>query len=515
VYFKELEDMTLTEQRTIRFTIGAMFAFMLAGCVSSEQFYEDVRLSRKTAYRHYKMRKDRERESQPLISGKLSLADSLKLTLANNKNLQRVMQERQVARGQRLGSYSAILPSVTATAGWQEIDEVGSITIPAFLPGGQPQEISMGDIHTYSADLTVSQPIFAGGSIPATLNAARLFSLLTDETVRAAVQDVIYGAESAYYELLLSQHLAEVAADAVRSAKAGLNSVKQKRRGGVASDFDVLRAQVELSNFEAELIKNRNDIDIANANLIKIMGVSQDSDFLLADQLEYVPSQITMEQAVGAAYRNRPDLLGREFDIKYQTELLKIVRSRYWPMVSGYYTNLWSKPDPDNRMEIEWGHSWQAGFTATLPIFDGFAREGEIIQQKARVKQAQIDLIDAEETALFELTKAQLSIENAKKFVESQQLNMARAKEGLRLAEVSYREGTKTQVELIDAQVALTRARVNYYQAIHSHTMAKLALQKAMGTLATVEAVAGEADAGDRESVARTGSSERGQNEDR
>jgi outer membrane protein len=263
--------------------------------------------------------------------------------------------------------------------------------------------------------------------------------------------------------------------------------VKQKRQGGIASDFDVLRAEVELSNFQAELIQNKNGIDVAKANLMKLMGVSQDSDFELCDELAYVPSEVTMEQAVEAAYRHRPDLLGKEFDIRLQKERLNIARSRYLPVISGYYSNTWAKPDPHSMMEIEWGHAWQAGLQASLPIFDGFMREGEMVAQKARVKQAQVDLIDTEETALFELTKAQLTIENAAEFVESQTLNRTRAEEGLRLAEVGYREGTNTQVEMIDAQAALTTARANHFQAIYAHVVAKLALQRAMGTLAMVE----------------------------
>ena len=120
---------------------------------------------------------------------------------------------------------------------------------------------------------------------------------------------------------------------------------------------------------------------------------------------------------------------------------------------------------------------------ATLPLFDGLWREGEIIQQKARLRQSQIDLIDAEETTLFELTRALLSIEDAEEFVESQRLNLTRAEEGLRLAEVGYKEGTNTQVEMIDAQAALTKARALYYQSVYSHIIAKLDLQKAMGVL--------------------------------
>jgi outer membrane protein TolC len=468
-------------RRGVEFAGCVVMALILAGCTGTEQFYEDASLSRETAYRQWKTRKERQETSQPHISGQLTVEDCLKLALANNKGLQRVLEEKQIARGEELKSYSAILPTVGLTGDYKRLDMVSSISIP-FGP-----KITMGDVDNYTAGLRVTQPIYAGGSIIARLNAGRLFSLLTDQTVRATVQNLTYAASHAYYDVLLNQHLLQISADAVRSAQAHLDSVKQKRQGGVASDFDVLRAEVELSNFQAELIRNKNAINVAKANLLKVMGVSQDSDVTLSNELVYVPLKVPMEEAVEAAYRNRPDLFGREFDIKYQKELLKVIQSRYWPVISGYYDRTWSKPDPHNRMLIEWGRAWDVGVMATLPIFDGFAREGDIVQQKARLKQSQIDLVDAEETTLFELTKAQLSIEDAQEFVESQRLNLTRAEEGLRLAEVGYREGTNTQVEMIDAQAALTTARANYYQAIYTHIIAKLDLQKAMGTLTTFE----------------------------
>ncbi len=493
-------------RRKSKVGVCLLFSFLcllfLVGCVSSEQFYEEVSFSRESAYRQWMTRKERQEQSQPRISGELSAEDCLKLALVNNKVLQRITEEKEIARGERLKSYSAILPTVGLTADYLRFDMVSSITIPA-IPGlGPGGKITMGDVDNYTVGLRVAQPIYAGGSIWAKIHAARLFSMLTDETVRAAVQDLIYMATHSYYDVLLNQHLLKISADAVRSSQAHLDNVKQRRQGGVASDFDVLRAEVELSNFQAELIRNKNAINVAKAQLLKVMGVSQDSDFTLSDELVYLSSEMTVEEAVEAAYRNRPDLFSREFDIKYQKELLRVARSRYWPIISGFYDNTWSKPDPHNRMDIKWGHLWQAGLMATLPIFDGLSREGDVIVQKARLRQAQIGLIDAEETALFELTTALLSIEDAKEFVESQSLNLNRAKEGLRLAEVGYKQGTNTQVEMIDAQAALTTARVNHYQAIYSHIIAKLDLQKAMGTLTMFEDAEDKGQAQNLESLA-------------
>jgi outer membrane protein TolC len=455
-------------------------AILLTGCVSKEEFTNEATLSRESAYKQWEGRKQVEKQTQAVISGKLSLDDCLKLTLTNNKTLLKTLEEREAARGGELGSYSAILPTAAISGGYQRIDEKSSFTF-----GGQT--MTMGALDNYSAALTVTQPIFAGGAISARINAGRLGALMADQAVRTAVQETVYAAQRGYYTVLLDQHLYAISEDAVKSAKAHLDDVNQKHNVGVASNYDILRAEVELSNFTAQFIQRRNAINISRANLLKIMGVSQDSAFVLGDELVYSSFSITMEQAVAAAYRNRPDLFGRELDIKQQKELLTIARSTYYPMVSAYYKDYWTNPNSHNPMRVEWDNGWNYGLTASLPLFDGFAREGGVISQKARLKQSQIELVDTEETALFELTKATLSIEDAAEFVDSQKLNLSRAEEGLRLVETGYREGTNTQIEVVDAQTALTTAKANYYQAIYSHLVAKLDLNKAMGTLARLE----------------------------
>jgi outer membrane protein len=471
--------------RIIKFIL--LPALLLPGCVGKEEYYKDVSLSRESAYTQWQDRKQTEKQSQPVVTGQMSVEDCLKLTLTNNKQLLMAIEEREAARGVELGSYSAILPRVDLSAGYQHLDRPQSFSFPNPANPAQSNQITLGAKDNYSLGLKVTQPIFAGGAIPARVNLGRLTALLADQTIRNAIQNTIYIAQLGYYSVLLDQHLYAISEDAVKSSKVHLHDVEQKRAAGVASDYDVLRAQVELSNFTAQLIQSRNAINVAKANLIKTMGVSQDSTFTLSDELKYSPFTITMEKAVANAYNNRPDLFTRELTIRQQKELLTIAQSTYYPFVNGYFNDSWTSPDPHDPMLIEWGNAWNLGLAAGWPIFDGFAREGNVIQQKTRLKQSQIDLVDTEETALFELTKAILSIQDADEFVDSQKLNLSRAQEGLRLVEVGYRQGVNTQVETVDAQTALTTAKSNYYQAIYSHIIAKLDLHKAMGTLADFE----------------------------
>jgi outer membrane protein TolC len=174
------EDMKLSQLKYGLLVLSILLLFQSAGCVSSEQFYEEVSLSRTAAYERWKEARQMQEDSQTHISGELSMSDCFKLVLTNNKSLQRAVEEREIARGERLISYSAILPGVDLSSDYTRLDEVASIAGFAF-----------GDVDNYSADLRVTQPIFGGGSIAAKLNAAKLFSLLTDQTIRAVTQDVL------------------------------------------------------------------------------------------------------------------------------------------------------------------------------------------------------------------------------------------------------------------------------------------------------------------------------------
>ena len=473
--------MAKSRQKNSGFVCCLAAIVFIFGCRSEERFYREISTSRAEAYHLWRSREELAERSQSHIAGKLSLLDALKLSFLNNKTLQRLVLEKEIARGEVIKSQSAILPSVDLNASYIRLDEVSTFG-----------SLQIGDLDNYSVDLTVTQPFFAGGSIPARLNTAKLAKLMSDQTVRAAIQDVIFETARSYYDVLLNQQIYEITVDAVRSAKASLEAVEQKRVAGVASDFDVLRAQVELSNFKAEEISNRNAINLSEIELLRVIGVSQSSEVVLCDKLTYVPYLVSLDEAVRMAYQNRPDLYQEQIGIKTQEEALKIAQSKYWPTISGYYTNEWAKPDPKSST-IDWGRAWQVGIIATLPVFDGFEREGGIIQEKARLRQAHISLVETEETVLSTLTAAILSIEDAAEFVDSQCLNLQRAEEGLRLAEVGFREGINTQVEVLDARAALTKARSLYYQAIHSHTIATLMLQHAMGVLSTPQAVSAKA----------------------
>lgn len=467
--------LTAVRARPWLFLFGVGCCLAVGGCMSDASLYNSVYSSRTSAYQSWQRSRTAEAESLPALSGKLSLQDAIKVALAYNKPLLAVIQDKEVARGRVIESYSEALPKVSGVANYTRLDELGGFNV-----GGQ--SISIGELDNYSVDLQVRQPIFRGGAISAAIRAAKIFSYLTDETVRGQIQTTIFGVASNYYDTLLAQRLYEVNRDAVVSAEAHLKDVRTKFSQGVASRFDILRAEVDVSNFKAEMIQQQNRLHLAKTRLLKAMGVSQETEIALADELTYDPVKPVLEEAVRIAQLNRPDLYQAELGVRLQEEAVRIAKSQYWPKVDALFTQGWARPDPHTSTD-DWGDRWVAGVQLEIPIFDGLRREGRLIQEKASLERRKIERMDVEERALLEIQQALLTLRDAEEFAESQRLNLQRAQEGLRLAEVGYREGVNTEVEVVDARAALTRARGLYYQAVYSHTAARLFLQQAMGIL--------------------------------
>ncbi len=414
-------------------------------------------------------------DSQTVITGELSLEDTVKLTLNYNRALQTVMQEKEVAKGQIWEAYGYAFPHISVDGSYTRLDDVSSFQI-------DDQVISMGSLDNYSSNLKIVQPVYHGGAIKAGVSAAKIYRELADENIRNAVQNVVYQATRAYYQVVLAEKQHEVQKEFQSLAEQHLKDVEARRKYGVASEFNVLRAEVERSNANAQSIAYMNQMHQARHQLLKTMGVSQDSTIQLMDVLEYTSSEITENEALERAMAHRADISGSDLKVRLQRESLANARSAYWPSVDAYYNFNVSKPESQSASINEWGTAWQAGLTVRFDIFT-MNRTGRIVQEKARLNQQSISRMDVREQVVFEVRSALSALQDADQFVKAQELTVDQANEGLRLAEVGYREGTLDQVSVMEARAALHQARLLYWNSLFNHQMARLELQRAIGLL--------------------------------
>lgn len=457
----------------------ALLALALAGagCMNLQRLKADVAASREAAFRAWQRSQAGEDDpSRPTIRGELSLEAAQILAMGNSKQLLAMLQEKEVAAGRLTEAWSALYPTAALTGTYTRVDQVSS-----FSAG--PQTITIGSLDNYSFALALRQPVFQGGAIRAGIRAAKISTLVADEGVRAIVQAVLFQARKAYYDVLLAVELVKVSESDLDLAKRHLEDVEKRLKAGTAKEYDVLRARVEISNIEAELIGRQNAERRGRAQLLRTLGVAQGSQVTLTGKLVHEAIQPELEAAVAKAFRQRPELLLAELGVRLQHQLVRVARAGWFPMLHVFFTETYAKPDPHSMTNIQWNDAWSAGASMAWTLFDGFKTSARVRQERARLRQHEIGLMDAEEQVLLEVQEALLSLEDAEKLVLSQSANIERAREGLRLAEVGYRAGAATEVEVLDARQALSKAQALYFQALYAHMMARLLLEKATGDL--------------------------------
>ena len=442
----------------------AALSVALSGCVPTDaEIASDMQSSRREAYMEWKSQRDRGLSREARVDGPLSLDDAIKMALQYNKGLQQKIQDREVTRGDRITAYSVVLPSVTVSGSANRRERHRDIT----------------DIDAYSTGVTVRQPIFEGEAIPAKLRQARFYTALTDEEIRQTVQELIQAVANNYYDVLLAQHLVETHREALISAESQYRMVSEKRKQETATDYDVLRAQVDVATYRARMLSQQNAVDTNRVQLLKNMGVSQDSEISFSDKLQFLPMRPVFERAVEIASGNRPDLRQAELTSRIYQEAVAIARSAFWPKISGSFTQNWSDGFRPNDTFAR--NSWNAGLGAEVTF--GADKVGDLVKRRAQSRQMEIAILDKQEEAMRQIRQEINNLANAEEMIKALEVNQDAAREALRLVEVGYQAGVKTEVDITDARKALTDVQGEYYTSLADHTKARLNLQVAMGVL--------------------------------
>ncbi|MBN1550867.1 TolC family protein, partial [bacterium] len=300
-----------------------------------------------------KIADDIHNESQVTITGGLSLEDAVRLALRFNRSLQSMIEEKAIARGQIVEAYGYVTPVIQLDGSYTRLDEVSSFQL-------EDGVVNLGYLDNYSATFQVVQPVFHGGALSAGIRAAKLYRTLTDRSIGTMVQEIVFQTVKAYYDVVLAEKQLDVETMHVELAEKHLQDVLTKQKYGVASTFNVLRAEVELSNARALLLSYQNSLHQARHNLFKTVGVSQRSEVALTDTLAHRPLVISEQAALTKAMGNRPDLNSAALTVELQKEAWTASKSAYWPQVDAFYRYTLAKPDPKISTINDWGETWQA-----------------------------------------------------------------------------------------------------------------------------------------------------------
>jgi outer membrane protein TolC len=415
---------------------------------------------------------------EPIV---VDMDKALTLALQLNADLKLAALEREKSEEKLREARSGLFPQFNLSGQYQRYIDLPVIFLPPGSPFGPTLKIGSNNSFLGSASLTV--PLFAW-SLYKSIGLASDAVTIAQENYRNVKNKVVADVKKAFLAVLLMRETKEVMEQSLKNAEDNFENVKKLRAGGLLSDYDVLRAEVQVENLKPAVLQMENNYKLAREALKIAIGLAADQEITVVGEMSFeepylVPSE---QEVVAELLRNNPQLAILDHQVRLNEQTVALEQAAYLPMLSGFGNYQYQAQANDFKFsQYNWVKTFVVGVQLQIPIFNGF-------KTQARVGQAEIGLEQATEQkrTLTEALKTQaLSIlyrvQQAVRRIEGQNKTVQQAAEGYRIAQQRFANSLATQLEVNDAELALRQARLNRLQAIYDLKVAESELESVLG----------------------------------
>lgn len=414
-------------------------------------------------------------------SMKLSFDQAWQLALRDNDQIRSARVNLDKAEAQIGEAVAAALPSLTATAYYQR-----NFIVPEMVAqfAGETIRIRLSQENFLNGGVELTQPIYAAGRVGRALQIAKLYRQVSQEQVGVTRAETKLQVTKLYFGAVLAQQWEKVAAATYQQMQDHLQQVEAMQKEGLVSEYDLIRSRVQVSNFYPQVIASQSAKQVAFEALNIALGLPKNQELELTDGMDgYQATDVPSEDLFLLAVQGRGELRQLDLQERILSKLATIEgHGVWWPNLAlvGGFTIQAQAPDFDFN-NYYWSKNVYGGLSLSIPIFDGFRAHQRVQQVRADQKLLQLQHDQLEKGINLELVQARSKLEEAQKNVKAQEEGVELAKKGLKIAEVQYSNGLATQLEVMDAQIALNQAQMNELNARYDLITARAALQKALG----------------------------------
>ena len=402
----------------------------------------------------------------------LTLEDAVKMTLETNPTGKMAVYDFESSKGALTAARSYRWPTVSGTDIYAR---TWSGERSNRISGYDTQYIS----EKYTNYLTFNWTLWAGNKIESQVSQAKLTVDSNKWGVALARQTLKFNATDAYYKLMGTRDNVKLAEESVDRLEQYLRDVRLQFEVGVVAKVDVLRSEVSLAQAQQNLIDARNNYDLAMANLNNIIGKPLTTELSVKGDLSYDIYTVPLEKCVETALRQRPDIFQYTDAAKSAQEAITIARAGYLPTVSatyqsGWYDNTFGGGGANN-------YNWTAYLTTNWTFLDSGLTAGKIKQSVELYRKAQEQLRQTVDTVQLDVRSTYLSLKSSEQSIVTSEASVSLAEEDYKIKVIRYQAGVGTNLDVLDAQNALTTAKNNYLKAMYDNSSYRAKLDKAMG----------------------------------
>lgn len=401
----------------------------------------------------------------------LTLEQAVSIALEKNRDIARAGEYARYVQGKYVDERSAALPQLSLNGSFAALSDRG---LPAVTGGGSTQYDS-------AAGLSLTQPVFTWGKIGAAIRAAEIGLKTSDEQLRLARQAATRDVTVAFYNVLLAKELLRLANENLMQKGRHGEEAKKRFAAGVATDYDVLAAEVAVDNARPGVIRAENQVRLARERLRFYLALD-DEEVDASGTLDPLVSRTAQfDDALKSAFANRPELKDSAYRVGIYSELINIASADNKPRLdlkggAGWHQLEFAGVRND-------GPAWNIGLYLSFPFFDGMRTDGKVAQARSELATREIEKQKLLDNIRLEVRTALNDVKESSEIFTALSGTVRQAERLLQMAEKGYELGVKIRLEVDDAQTSLLQAQINRAKAATDYLVARVNLEWAMGRL--------------------------------
>ena len=426
-------------------------------------------------------------QTLPRIDGPLTLDRAVDLAVQHNIRLKAAGADARIMDSMRREALGPFWPQASANGYLVEQRMAPNVYTSAGNTMARNYQVFNAD-QSRDANVTLMYPVFSGGRDYYAYRAAARRSEAGREMARATEVDVAMQARLDYVGAVREAENLRVTEELRGEIAERLRVTRETFEAGRVPRFYVLRDEAELANVEQMHAMAQSRAEQALVALKTTLGIDLGSAITLADRLD-APAVVSVEEGMREAGVRQPEIRAAVKQREAAEAEVRAAYGNYWPQLSlsymydwGWMKNrAWESHADGLRMGGNGSEGYSVGAVLTLPLFDGFMRENALRTAKAKADRAVQAEALARQQGDRDVTQAALMLGAAEKAVEASRKGIEQAEEEARVVKERFASGRGIQLEVLDAQVAVTRARFNAVAALSDYHSALAMWLRATG----------------------------------
>ena len=409
---------------------------------------------------------------------KITLNEAIEIALSESNTIKIAEMTIEKTGYAKKGAYSALYPNISASGNYQRTLKRQMMVMEM---GGQAMEIEVGTANNVTAGLSAAMPL-VNAQLWQSLKLSALDVELAVEQARSSRISMVSQVKQAFYSVLLAKEAYDVYKEVYDNAQKNFEDIEKKYNVGKASEFEYLRAKVNVNNSEPEVYSAENAVVLAIWQLKAIMGIDLATELDVEGSLSDYSNELVASLTVAndtVSFENNTTLLQLRLQDEMLSRTIKMTKFQYIPTLSASFA--YNYMAMGNSFDMNWNPYSIVALSLNIPIFDGFSKHNNIRQYQKTQDILRLNIEDTERNLNIALENYRDKMNTSVKRYTAAEATLEMAQKSYNISEKMYEVGKATLVELNDAQLALTQAQLTMSQAIYQYMTNKAAIDELMG----------------------------------